>query len=138
VRRRAREGSRAYLMFPKPTTHQDAHHRGADNRGTRMAPHELLEIGHHLLRRVLSDVLGRRADLLGSGLRQSSESLATWEMGLAVMNGGRRVRQRTSRRTAILINGVGGSLSDRLRLGRDVDDDGLGRFCDVWRPVSGE
>jgi hypothetical protein len=91
-------------------------------------------IGHHLLRRVLSDVLGRRVDLLGSGLRQSSESLATWEMGLAVMNGGRRVRQRTSRSTAILIKGVGGSLSDRLHLGRDVHDDGLGRFCDIWRP----
>jgi hypothetical protein len=100
-----------------------------------MAPHDLLEIGQHLMRRVFSDVPGRAVDLLGSGRCESRDFFASWETRHAVMNGGRSIRQYTSRVTAMLINPVGGTLGDRLRLvrrlGRDVGDEGLGRFGDV-------
>ena len=79
-------------MLPKAATYEDPHYRGCNNQGTRMAAHELLEIGHHLLRIVHSYVLGRRIDLVGSGLRQSRDSFSTWETRCALMNEGRRIR----------------------------------------------
>lgn len=100
-----------------------------------MAPDELRDIGHHLLRGVFSYILGRRVDLVCRSHRQSSDSLATGKTRRAIMNGGRRIRQYTSRSATILINGVGGGLGDCLslvlRLGCEVDDGGVGGFYDV-------
>ena len=100
-----------------------------------MTPDELLQIGHHLLRRVFSYVPGGGVDVFGGGMRQSRHSFTTPKTRGAIMHGRRRIPQHTSRGTAMLINGVGGSLGDRLhpilRPGREIDEGGLGCSCNV-------
>ena len=103
-----------------------------------MACHDSPEIGHHLMRVVLSYVPGRRVDSLGSGFGQLRDSLATRVTRRAITKSGRRVGQCPRRRTAILINRLSGSLCDRqrrvLRRRGNVDDSALSRVRVVCRP----
>jgi hypothetical protein len=102
------------LRLAKAATYEDPHYRGTKNQGARMAAREPLQIGHHLLHRVLSDVLGCRVYFVGSCLREPRDAVSTWETRCALLDAECRIRQYAGCAITILINGVGASLCYRL------------------------